>query len=222
MMLAIVRHAESIENATKNTGFYQDPRPWTGSAAHELSRDLVGLTPRGFRQACWLTEALRPFTGPAPQVFTSEYRRAVDTATIAFPTSQTLSVTGLLNEMHYGDVTYMGLPELFATYPEEEHDRRHRKHTWTPPGPGGESLAVGVYARAARFADIVRQAATLGTVVAVTHLTTIMALRAVFEQRPVEDLVTEFRAHKMANAAILRYEIHGARCHLVETIESKL
>ncbi|OWA23489.1 hypothetical protein [Streptomyces sp. CS057] len=31
MLLTVVRHAESIENATKHTSFYQDPRPW-GSA----------------------------------------------------------------------------------------------------------------------------------------------------------------------------------------------
>lgn len=29
-MLFLVRHAESIENATKYTGFYENPRPWTG------------------------------------------------------------------------------------------------------------------------------------------------------------------------------------------------
>ncbi|MER5757691.1 histidine phosphatase family protein [Streptomyces sp. NPDC002082] len=221
MMLALVRHAESTENATKNTGFYQDPRPWTGPAAHALSRDLVGLTPCGFRQSVWLAKVLPELVGAAPQVFTSEYRRAIDTAAIAFPAPPGRpQMTGLLNEMHYGDVTYMTLRELFATYPEGAEDRRSRKHLWTPPGPGGESLAVGVLARATEFAAVARQAAgDREAIVAVTHLTAIMALRAVLEHRPVEELVSASRNRKMPNAAVLRYELRGDDFHLIDATE---
>lgn len=79
MLLAVVRHAESTENAPKYSGFYQDPRPWTGSAAHALSRDLVGLTPRGFLQCQWLRTAIEEFVGRDPYVCSSPYRRALDT-----------------------------------------------------------------------------------------------------------------------------------------------
>ena len=40
----VVRHAESIENADEYSGFYHDRRPYDGRAAHEISRNIVGLT----------------------------------------------------------------------------------------------------------------------------------------------------------------------------------
>ena len=149
LTLAVIRHAESTENATKPP-FYRDPRPWTGPAAHALSRDLVGLTPRGFEQCLWLRRTLPDLVGPDPAVRTSQYRRAQDTAALALPGLPS-EATAALNEQHYGDATYMTKRELFATYPEGAEDRRLRKHLWTPPGEGGESLAGGVLRRASAF-----------------------------------------------------------------------
>ena len=79
MLLVVVRHAESVENADKYNGFYQDRRPYSGQAAHELSRTVVGLTPRGFRQAEWLGEAMSDLASQNLRVYTSTYRRAIDT-----------------------------------------------------------------------------------------------------------------------------------------------
>ncbi|MFD7532264.1 histidine phosphatase family protein [Streptomyces sp. NPDC059849] len=203
-MFFLVRHAESIENATKYTGFYENPRPWTGPAAHALSRDVVGLTPRGFRQCLWLRQALADLTGPDPVVRTSQYRRAIDTAALALP-GLPYEVTALLDEQNYGAATYMTKQELHATYPEGAEDRQTRKHLWTPPGDGGESLTGGVLQRATAFVDSLRTASA-ADVVAVTHHTAILALRAVLERQPVTELVDEAREHKMPNAAVLVYE----------------
>jgi broad specificity phosphatase PhoE len=211
MVLAVVRHAESTENATKDSGFYRNPRPWTGAAAHALSRDLVGLTPRGFEQCLWLRAELPRVVGPAPSVRTSGYRRALDTVAVALP-GVPYEVTAALNEQHYGDATYMTKDELFATYPEGAEDRRARKHLWVPPGEGGESLAGGVLDRASGFvAALLGPARGMTAVVAVTHLTAILALRAVLEERPVTELVAESRRRKTPNAAILLYHLHGER-----------
>lgn len=215
-MLFLVRHAESIENATKYAGFYEDPRPWTGSAAHALSRDVVGLTPRGFAQCLWLRQTLRDLTGPDPVVRTSQYRRALDTAVLALP-GVPFEVTRLLNEQHYGAATYMTKHELYATYPEGAQDRQTRKHLWTPPGDGGESLAGGVLQRATGFVDGLNTAAA-ADVVAITHHTAILALRAVLERRPVTELVDEARERKTPNAAVLVYEQDGGRFHARGTI----
>lgn len=185
MVLAVVRHAESIENADKRNGFYQSPRPYDGQAAHDISRNVVGLTPRGFRQALWLGGALAAIAGPDLHVYTSTYRRSIDTAAIAFPglPDGWPLRTSLLDEQHYGDATYMTKQELFATYPGGADDRRTRKHLWVPPG-GGESLAGGVWRRAAEFVAIARTELREGHhVTAVTHHTTILALRALLEQR---------------------------------------
>ncbi len=85
MVLAVVRHAESIENADKYRSFYPDRRPYSGQVAHEISRKVVGLTPRGFRQSLWLRQELTDLVGPDLHVYTSTYRRAIDTAELAFP-----------------------------------------------------------------------------------------------------------------------------------------
>ncbi|UQA91460.1 histidine phosphatase family protein [Streptomyces halobius] len=207
LTLALVRHAESTENARKTT-FYRDPRPWTGAAAHALSRDLVGLTPRGFEQCLWLRRTLPQLVGPAPVVLTSQYRRAQDTAALALPGLPS-EVTAALNEQHYGDATYMTKRELFATYPEGADDRRLRKHLWTPPGEGGESLADGVLRRANGFiTTLPALASTAAAVVAVTHHTAILALRSLLEGRPVTDLVDQARRRKTPNGAVLLYRLH--------------
>ncbi|UQW99203.1 histidine phosphatase family protein [Streptomyces sp. RerS4] len=210
-MLCLVRHAESVENATKYTGFYENPRPWAGPAAHALSRDVVGLTPRGFLQCLWLRQTVRDLTGPAPAVRTSQYRRALDTAALALP-GLPYEVTALLNEQHYGAATYMTRQELYATYPEGTEDRQTRKHLWTPPGDGGESLASGVLRRATAFVDGLATASA-ADVVAFTHHTAILALRAVLECRPVTELVDEARVRKTPNAAVLVYEQVDGQFH---------
>jgi broad specificity phosphatase PhoE len=211
MVLAIVRHAESIENADKHIGFYQDRRPYSGEAAHDISRNVVGLTPRGFRQALWLGGALAELNGPDLRVYTSTYRRAIDTAAIAFPglPESWPRQTAVLDEQHYGDATYMTKEELFAAYPDGADDRRMRKHLWVPPG-GGESLADGVWRRAVQFIATARaEMEGRHQVIAVTHHTTILALRALLEQRPLTDLVAEGRQAKTPTAGVLRYELEA-------------
>lgn len=181
MTLLIIRHAESVENADKYNGFYQDPRPYSGAAAHDISRNLVGLTPRGFRQAQWLAGARPDLVRHQPRVYTSTYRRAIDTAAIAPPSLPDgwPRQTPLLDEQHYGDATYMTKRELYDAYPELAEDRRQRKHIWTAPG-GGESLATGVSHRAA-------------------------------EDLSLPEILAEERKAKLPNAAILHYDLHGDR-----------
>lgn len=146
MILAVVRHAESIEDATKYTGFYRDRRPYGGTAAHEISKNVVGLTPTGFRQCLWLAGALADLSGPSLRVFTSTYRRAIDTD--------------------------------------------------------------GVWRRAQAFVTLARGELDTGhAVVAITHHTTILALRAVLEDRPITEIVEQARAGKTPSGGVLRYEL---------------
>ncbi|MFD7579021.1 histidine phosphatase family protein [Kitasatospora sp. NPDC059817] len=213
MALLVIRHAESVENADKYHGFYQDPRPYTGAVAHTISRTIVGLTPHGFRQAQWLAGVLPKLAGPTPHVYTSTYRRTIDTAAIALPDLPDgwPRQTTLLDEQHYGDATYMTKRELFDSYPELAEDRRLRKHRWTAPA-GGESLAEGVLNRATEFATLAQaelQEST--TVVAFTHHTATVALRSLLEACPLPEILAEERKGKMPNAAILHYELRDGR-----------
>jgi broad specificity phosphatase PhoE len=213
MVLAVIRHAESIENAYKYQGFYAEPRPYSGQVAHEISRNLVGLTPRGFRQCLWLARALADLRGPGLHVYTSTYRRAIDTAELAFPDLPDgwPRSTALLDEQHYGDATYMTKQELLATYPDGADDRRDRKHLWVPPG-GGESLAGGVWRRAEEFIGLARADMQAGQhVVAITHHTTILAFRAQLEERPVTEVVAAARRAKTPSAGVLRFTLTAGR-----------
>lgn len=209
MVLVVVRHAESIENADKYNGFYQVRRPYSGRAAHEISRNVIGLTPRGFRQAIWLGDTLADLNGPDLRVYSSTYRRAIDTAAVAFPRLPDgwPRQTALLDEQHYGDATYMTKEELFATYPDGAEDRKMRKHLWVPPG-GGESLAGGVWQRSLRFVAMAQAELRVHhQVIAVTHHTTMLALRAILEQRAITDIVKEARTAKTPAAGVFRYEL---------------
>lgn len=208
MSLLIIRHAESVENATKYSGFYVDPRPYDGPAAHNISRDIVGLTPRGFQQAQWLGDVLPAMSKTEPHVYTSTYRRAIDTATVALPhlLDGWPKRTALLDEQHYGDATYMAKRELFATYPDLADDRRNRKHIWI--APGGESLADGVNSRAAGFIDLVRsELQGQRFVIAITHQTMAVALQALLERRALAEILIEEKERKIPNAAILQYDL---------------
>ncbi|WP_457512132.1 histidine phosphatase family protein [Streptomyces sp. TE33382] len=159
-----------------------------GAAGQGGGQVAGGLTPRGHRQCQWLRTALKDLAGHDPYVYASQYRRALDTAELALP-GRAADVTVLLNEQHYGDATYMTKRELFTTWPESQVDRQTRKHLWTPPGQGSESLAVGVLRRATAFVAGVGESAP--AVVAMTHHTAILALRSVLEGRPVTELVDE-------------------------------
>jgi broad specificity phosphatase PhoE len=220
MALLIIRHAESVENADKYSGFYQDPRPYDGLAAHNISHHVVGLTPRGFRQALWLGDTLPTILKEDVHVYTSTYRRAIDTALIALPSLSKPwpRQTALLDEQHYGDATYMTKRELFAAYPDMAEDRRQRKHLWTAPG-GGESLAEGVRKRAAEFIGMAESELGLASsVVAFTHQTAAVALRSLLEDVPLDEVLSEERQAKMPNAAILHYERRGSCFSKLEAI----
>ncbi|MEK2488245.1 histidine phosphatase family protein [Kitasatospora purpeofusca] len=213
MHLLVIRHAESVENADKYNGFYQDPRPYSGPAAHAISRTIVGLTPRGFLQAQWLAGVLPGLAGPDPHVYTSTYRRAIDTAAIALPALPDgwPRQTALLDEQHYGDATYMTKRELYDSYPELAEERRLRKHIWTAPG-GGESLSEGVLERATEFAALAQaELQESRTVVAFTHQTAAVALQSLLEFRSLPEILAEERKGKMPNAAILQYELRHGR-----------
>jgi broad specificity phosphatase PhoE len=208
MVLVVLRHAESVENADKYHGFYRERRPYSGTVAHEISRNVVGLTPRGFRQSLALGASLKRLFGAAPRVYTSTYRRSIDSAFVAFPDLPDgwPRMTPMLDEQHYGDATYMTKEELFATYPEHADDRRSRKHLWVPPG-GGESLAGGVWQRVIAFLAHVRpELDDDQAVIAMTHHTTILAMRALIERRALTDVVSEARKAKTPNSVGFRYE----------------
>lgn len=86
-----------------------------------------------------------------------------------------------------------------------------RKHLWVPPG-GGESLADGVSRRARQFLALARADIQAGWhVVAISHHTTILALRALLEQRAITDVVDEARKAKTPNGCVLRYDLAAAR-----------
>lgn len=125
----------------------------------------------------------------------------------------------MLDEQHYADATYMTKEELFEKYPENKQVRIEAKHLWKPHG-GGESLVDMTKGRVNSFVSKIKREIDAGmSVVAITHHTTIMALRTVLERRAPEEVTADTRARKIPNGGILIYrKLNSESFGLVETI----
>ena len=192
---------------TSTTASIRNVAPTTG-VPRTISHGMSSVSPTRFSASAMAGGCFADLTVPGSRVYTSTYRRAIDTAAVAFAGLEDgwPMRTPLLDEQHLGDATYMTKDELFATYPAGAEDRELRKHLWVPPG-GGESLAKGS-AEGSTVVTIARADLQANCpVVAITHHTTILALRAILEQRPVADLVEEARKVKTPSAGIFPYEL---------------
>ncbi|MGH9644912.1 MAG: histidine phosphatase family protein, partial [Terriglobales bacterium] len=120
---------------------------------------------------------------------------------------------------HYGGATYMTKKELFERYPENKQVRIETKHLWKPH-EGGESLVDMIAGRVSSFVNKVKREIDSGlSVVAITHHTTIMALRTVLERRAPEEVIADTRERKVPNGGILVYrKLDTGSLSLVETI----
>ncbi|MFC9602489.1 DUF6919 domain-containing protein [Streptomyces niveus] len=161
------------------------------------------VTELGHMMAAWLEGEIRSRPGYSPSCGPEE-----ETAHLV-PTLAALCRRGF--------VTTSSQPGLATTGFDGRwwgmEDRQTRKHPWTPPGSGRESLACGVKRRATAFVD------GLADVVAFTHHTAILALRAVLERRPVTELVDEARMRKTPNDAVLVYGQADGLFHACGTIQ---
>lgn len=137
------------------------------------------LSPRGRVLAAELGERRRDDGITA--VFTSDLRRAVETAEIAFATTEIpILHDWRLRECNYGDGNGMAATEL-------HHDRLAHLDR---PYPGGESWLQAVE-RVGWFLRDLRHSTDGGRVLVIGHVATRWGLQHHLDGRPVADLMAE-------------------------------
>jgi broad specificity phosphatase PhoE len=205
--LWLVRHAESAGNVA-NVAALRDAR-------HELDlaeRDMdVALSPLGQRQAEALGSWLDGLDRPPDVVWSSPYRRAIDTATIALRTAG-LDVPVVcderLREREFGILDRLTKAGIEARHPEQAAARAFLGKFFHRP-PGGESWA-DVATRVRSVLTDLRLDHDGERVVVVAHQAVVLVWRYVLERMTEGQVLAVDREVEVENTAVTTYLGDGA------------
>jgi broad specificity phosphatase PhoE len=218
-LLVIVRHAESARNQVKKGSVYfaddAARRVVAGTPDH-----LIELTAAGRKQALETGHAIRERFGPFDYVYTSGYRRTVQTAEgilAAYPESERAQMKVRMNlfirERDSGFTYDMTQAEAEAAFPWlEEYWRTFGGFMARPPG--GESLA-DVVARVHTFLDTIFRDRAGQRILVVTHGGTIRCLRFALERWNYEQAENWPADQRPANCGVTVYRYSDADERLV-------
>jgi broad specificity phosphatase PhoE len=203
----LIRHGESAGNVANAAAI--------ASGRHKLElaeRDMdVPLSELGRRQACSLATWLRSLDQPPQAVWSSPYRRALDTARLA------LDAAGLdvpiicderLREREFGILDRLTKAGIEARHPDQAVARAFIGKFFHRP-PGGESWADVAFRVRAVLSDL-RLDLEGGRVAVVAHQAVILLFRYVIEGLTEQQILEIDRAVDVANTAVTSYEGDGA------------
>jgi 2,3-bisphosphoglycerate-dependent phosphoglycerate mutase len=202
----LVRHGQSAGNVAN------DDAHAAGLEMLDLAtRDMdVPLSALGEAQAAALGRWVHGWS--PDRVFTSPYRRALDTATIALATAS-LAVPvhrdERLREREFGILDRLTRAGIEARHPEQAAARSFLGKMYHRP-PGGESW-VDVAARVRDFYRDLRLDHTGTHVVVVAHQAVILLFRYVLEDLDEEEVLTIDRRADIVNTAVTTYEGEGTK-----------
>lgn len=215
--LWLVRHAESAGNVANAAAY--------AAGHHELDlahRDMdVPLSPLGELQAATLGARLRELHDAGQDhdvIWCSPYRRALDTARIAYEAAD-LPVPPLvcderLREREFGVLDRLTAAGIEARFPEQAAARRFLGKFWHRP-PGGESWA-DIATRVRGLLTDLRLDHAGDRILVVAHQAVIMVWRYVLEGLTEAEVLAADRADELVNTSITVYEGDGrARPRLV-------
>jgi 2,3-bisphosphoglycerate-dependent phosphoglycerate mutase len=204
--LWLVRHGQSAGNVANDAAW--------ANAAHELvlaDRDMdVPLSELGAQQAQALAGWLQSLERPPDAVWSSPYRRAVDTATIA------LDAAGLdipivrderLREREFGILDRLTRMGIESRHPDQAAARAFLGKFFHRP-PGGESW-VDVGARVRAVLTDLRLDHTGERIAIIAHQAVILLFRYVLEGLTEEDVLDIDREVDVANASVTTYTGDG-------------
>jgi broad specificity phosphatase PhoE len=208
--LWLVRHAESAGNVADAAA--------TAAGHHELDlphRDMdVPLSPLGVRQAAALGARLRALedTGePHDVVFCSPYRRALDTARIAYEAAGVpvppMVCDERLREREFGVLDRLTTTGIEARFPEQAAARAFLGKFWHRP-PGGESWADIATRVRGLFTDL-RLDHSGQRVLVVAHQAVIMVWRYVLDAMTEHQVLAADRADALVNTSVTTYAGDG-------------
>lgn len=202
--LVLVRHAESVGNVADNRA--------RGSDAERLelsARDAdVELSPNGQEQARTLGRWVAGLPhGERPDlVISSPYRRAADSARVAFGDLGRVVLDERLRERDLGLFDGLTGKGIRARYPEEAQRRSHIGKFYYQP-PSGESWADVVLRVRSLLADL-REGYDGRRVWLFTHQAVIMSFRYALEGLDEASLLDIDRTSTIGNATLTRYRRH--------------
>ena len=201
--LILVRHAESVGNVLR------EEAEAAGAATIPIpDRDAdVGLTGLGESQAAalgrWLADL--PDTDRPTVVWTSPYRRAVDTTRIALLTSGLdvcVHVDERLRDRELGILDRLTAHGIRQRFPDEAERRQFLGKFYYRP-PGGESWADVVLRLRSVLVDITHGSPTT-TPLVVSHDSVTLLLRYVLERMDEGALLDIARVRSVGNASVTR------------------
>jgi 2,3-bisphosphoglycerate-dependent phosphoglycerate mutase len=204
--LWLVRHGQSAGNVANDLAH--------ANGTHQLElaeRDMdVPLSPLGRRQADALGAWLHSLPSVPDAIWTSPYRRAADTATIA------LEAAGMdvpivrderLREREFGILDRLTREGIKARHPEQAAARAFLGKFFHRP-PGGESW-VDVAARVRSVLTDLRLDHAGQRIVVVAHQAVILLVRYVLEGLSEAAILDIDRQHEIANTAVTTYDGDG-------------
>jgi broad specificity phosphatase PhoE len=160
MVIYFATHATSYDNAANRASGHND----------------VGLSPLGAEQAHALPERLAG--KPIDAVFTSDLRRAYETAWLAFGDSKPIVRDGRLREVDYGDLTREPVAVI---------DRKRKLHI-DEPFPNGESYRQRQQLVAEFLDELVKQQRFEAALI-VGHRATFYSLESLLGAKSLEDVI---------------------------------
>jgi broad specificity phosphatase PhoE len=208
--LFLVRHGQSAGNLAA------DDAHRAGAERLTLeTRDMdVELSPLGDEQARATAGWVRTARLNDPLVFSSPYRRAARTASLALA-ALPVRLDERLREREFGILDRLTRRGVEARYPEQAAARAFLGKFYHRP-PGGESW-VDVALRLRMFlADLELERAPERDVVIVTHQAVITMTRYILERLDEQTTLQIDRTHQIPNCSVTTYARDGSGWALVD------
>jgi broad specificity phosphatase PhoE len=203
-LLAVMRHAESL--ATERRKRLAESRSEEIHLGLPMRDVDVPLTPEGREHALSTGRHLNDL-GPFDVLYTSPYRRTVETAeeVLSGLRDRPLMVKEeRLREKEWGILEGLTRQGIRARYPEEEARRRHvGKYYYRPPG--GESYA-DVNLRVHSFIGTLVREHQGQRVLLITHQVVVLSFRKLLERMEEETVLALDRQDEARPASLLIYE----------------
>jgi broad specificity phosphatase PhoE len=213
--LWLVRHAQSAGNVANDAAI--------ADGLHELdlaTRDMdVALSDLGERQAAALATWLQELDEPPDVVWSSPYRRALDTARLGFEAAgmepPPIVCDERLREREFGVLDRLTKAGIEARFPDQAAARAYLGKFFHRP-PGGESWA-DVALRVRSTLTDVRLDHAGERVMVVAHQAVITVSRYVLEGMSEEEVLAVDRAEEVLNTAVTTYAGDGTDTPALES-----
>ena len=194
-----IRHGHGFHQVAREMekkGLVASPREAIG----DMSNHLIPLSPFGRWQA---RETGRRLIIKPDCIYSSQIRRAIETAELIFPGTDLL-IDPRLNEREAGPAHLRSKRELKEAYPDFMARYRMDGHYFATRVPGGENF-VNLFLKNHSFVGTLKRDWAGKTVVVVCHSAVMNSIRQIFEHFLPDELLRVSKEQPIENCGILHY-----------------